>query len=294
METAASKRMSGMFELFFQSCWETLFLMGWLKFALATETNDLWSSAQTYPSKVGSLLFSFCLSFCLSADDYGTLAMAEVLLEECLQENIDLLRSSTPLLDKTQSGLCRAKSHLNTILSRGRLTVSPVWVLLGHAVVLASLHLGLFTSFQTNKGKTEAVMEVHLCKSISLNFASAVVEQVICLCHPSPGTWTRPCCWWPKCTMCRAATGMPKECVQGWDWRNWRGMTSRRIISAYSLRLSLLKVLKISEEIISFYFFLPPVLIVFSMKILYTPSPLLQPRKAGRQKSHIFMSSMRL
>lgn len=55
--------------------------------------------------------------------------MAEVLLEECLQENVDMLRSSTPLLDKTQPGLCRAKSHLNTILSRGRLTVSPVWLL---------------------------------------------------------------------------------------------------------------------------------------------------------------------
>lgn len=61
----------------------------------------------------------------LTADDYGTLAMAEVLLEECLQENMDLLRSSTPLSDKTQPGLSRAKSHLNTILSRGRLTVSP-------------------------------------------------------------------------------------------------------------------------------------------------------------------------
>lgn len=65
----------------------------------------------------------------LTIDDYGTLAMAEVLLEECLQENVDILRSSTPLLDKTQPGLCRAKSHLNTILSRGRLTVSPVWLL---------------------------------------------------------------------------------------------------------------------------------------------------------------------
>uniref|UniRef100_A0A4W6BWM5 Tetratricopeptide repeat domain 7A n=1 Tax=Lates calcarifer TaxID=8187 RepID=A0A4W6BWM5_LATCA len=55
-------------------------------------------------------------------DDYGTLLMAEALLEECLQENMDLLRSSTPLMDKTQLKLCRAKGHLNTILSRGRLT----------------------------------------------------------------------------------------------------------------------------------------------------------------------------
>lgn len=50
--------------------------------------------------------------------------MAESLLEECLQENIDLLRRSIPLMDKTQPRLCRAKGHLNTILSRGRLTVS--------------------------------------------------------------------------------------------------------------------------------------------------------------------------
>ncbi|XP_053292310.1 tetratricopeptide repeat protein 7A isoform X6 [Pleuronectes platessa] len=55
-------------------------------------------------------------------DDYGTLMMAEALLEECLQENVDLLRRATPLLDKTQSRLFRAKGHLNTILSRGRLT----------------------------------------------------------------------------------------------------------------------------------------------------------------------------
>ncbi|XP_030296853.1 tetratricopeptide repeat protein 7A [Sparus aurata] len=55
-------------------------------------------------------------------DDYGTLMMAEALLEECLQENMDLLRSSTPLLDKTQAKLKRAKSHLNAILSRGYLT----------------------------------------------------------------------------------------------------------------------------------------------------------------------------
>uniref|UniRef100_A0A672HRZ9 Tetratricopeptide repeat domain 7A n=1 Tax=Salarias fasciatus TaxID=181472 RepID=A0A672HRZ9_SALFA len=55
-------------------------------------------------------------------DDYGTLLLAESLLEECLQENMDLLRSSTPLMDKTQPRLGRAKGFLNTILSRGRLT----------------------------------------------------------------------------------------------------------------------------------------------------------------------------
>ncbi|KAA8578509.1 hypothetical protein FQN60_000048, partial [Etheostoma spectabile] len=50
------------------------------------------------------------------------LLTAEMLLEECLQENLDLLRSSTPLMDKAQPRLGRAKSHLNTVLSRGRLT----------------------------------------------------------------------------------------------------------------------------------------------------------------------------
>lgn len=57
--------------------------------------------------------------------------MAEALLEECLQENMDLLRSSTPLLDKTQAKLKRAKGHLNAVLSRGCLTVSIIWVLSG-------------------------------------------------------------------------------------------------------------------------------------------------------------------
>ncbi|XP_061766919.1 tetratricopeptide repeat protein 7A isoform X4 [Nerophis ophidion] len=55
-------------------------------------------------------------------DDYGALLLAEVFLEECLQENMDLLRRSKPLMDKSQPKICRAKSYLNTILSRGRLT----------------------------------------------------------------------------------------------------------------------------------------------------------------------------
>lgn len=58
------------------------------------------------------------------SDDYGTLLLAEALLEESLQENMDPLRSSTPLMDKMQPKLCRAKSYLNIILSRGRLSVS--------------------------------------------------------------------------------------------------------------------------------------------------------------------------
>ena len=57
-------------------------------------------------------------------DDYGTLLLAEALLEEGLQDNMDLLRSSTPVVDQNQEKLSRAKGHLNTILSRGRLSVS--------------------------------------------------------------------------------------------------------------------------------------------------------------------------
>uniref|UniRef100_A0A8C5G4M1 Tetratricopeptide repeat protein 7A-like n=1 Tax=Gouania willdenowi TaxID=441366 RepID=A0A8C5G4M1_GOUWI len=57
-----------------------------------------------------------------STDDYGLLLMAESLLEECLQENVELLRSCTPLMDKSQPKLGRAKGFLNTILSRGFLT----------------------------------------------------------------------------------------------------------------------------------------------------------------------------
>jgi len=50
--------------------------------------------------------------------------MAEALLEEYLKDNVDLLRRFTPLMEKTQPRLSQAKDLLNTILSRGRLTVS--------------------------------------------------------------------------------------------------------------------------------------------------------------------------
>lgn len=75
-------------------------------FALAIDAAPLWAF------------------FLLLTDDYLSLVKAEALLEECLQENMDLLRSLTPLLDKKQPKLCRAKSLLNAVLSRGGLTVS--------------------------------------------------------------------------------------------------------------------------------------------------------------------------
>ncbi|XP_033835654.1 tetratricopeptide repeat protein 7A [Periophthalmus magnuspinnatus] len=55
-------------------------------------------------------------------DDYGTLLLAEALLEECLQDNMEQLRRCKPLEDKTLPKLSRSKALLNTILSRGRLT----------------------------------------------------------------------------------------------------------------------------------------------------------------------------
>uniref|UniRef100_A0A8C6UQL3 Tetratricopeptide repeat domain 7A n=1 Tax=Neogobius melanostomus TaxID=47308 RepID=A0A8C6UQL3_9GOBI len=55
-------------------------------------------------------------------DDYGSLLLAESLLEECLQENMELLRRFKPLEDSSQPKLSRAKRMLNAILSRGRLT----------------------------------------------------------------------------------------------------------------------------------------------------------------------------
>uniref|UniRef100_A0A6Q2XJ13 Tetratricopeptide repeat protein 7 N-terminal domain-containing protein n=1 Tax=Esox lucius TaxID=8010 RepID=A0A6Q2XJ13_ESOLU len=58
---------------------------------------------------------------CPPPDDYGTLLLAEALLEECLQDNISLLRNATPLTDINQPKLARSKGFLNSILSRGRL-----------------------------------------------------------------------------------------------------------------------------------------------------------------------------
>ncbi|KAL4641209.1 tetratricopeptide repeat protein 7A isoform X1 [Arapaima gigas] len=54
-------------------------------------------------------------------DDYGNLVLAEALLEECLLENMALLRTPTPLLDSEHPKLAKAKTLLNTILNRGRL-----------------------------------------------------------------------------------------------------------------------------------------------------------------------------
>ncbi|XP_066534882.1 tetratricopeptide repeat protein 7A isoform X2 [Hoplias malabaricus] len=54
-------------------------------------------------------------------DDYGTLLLAEALLEECLLENVTLLKNSTPLSECSHPKFAKAKGHLNDLLSRGHL-----------------------------------------------------------------------------------------------------------------------------------------------------------------------------
>ncbi|XP_057198225.1 tetratricopeptide repeat protein 7A isoform X1 [Triplophysa rosa] len=54
-------------------------------------------------------------------DDYRTLLLAEALLEECLLENVTLLKNSTPLTEHSQPKLAQAKAHLDSILCKGRL-----------------------------------------------------------------------------------------------------------------------------------------------------------------------------
>ncbi|KAL0177505.1 hypothetical protein M9458_026399, partial [Cirrhinus mrigala] len=55
--------------------------------------------------------------------DYRTLLLAEALLEECLLENMTLLKNSAPLTEHSLPKLARAKAHLDSILSRGHLEV---------------------------------------------------------------------------------------------------------------------------------------------------------------------------
>lgn len=131
-----------------RSWWEKQFLIDWERFALATDTNDLWPWARASSSKLCSLLTLISPP----TDDYGTLLMAEALLEESLQENMDVLRLSTPLTDNTQPKLCRAKGHLNTILSRGRLTVSQRgWSLPSYSFTF----LSVLNPVQSDKGSAE-------------------------------------------------------------------------------------------------------------------------------------------
>ncbi|KAM6434128.1 tetratricopeptide repeat protein 7A isoform 3-T3 [Rhynochetos jubatus] len=54
-------------------------------------------------------------------EDYGSMLLAEALLEECLKENFAKLKDSIPLTEKKEPKLSEAKQYLTNILSRGKL-----------------------------------------------------------------------------------------------------------------------------------------------------------------------------
>ncbi|KFM12301.1 Tetratricopeptide repeat protein 7A, partial [Aptenodytes forsteri] len=55
------------------------------------------------------------------SEDYGSMLLAEALLEECLKENFAKLKDSIPLTEKNEPKLSEAKRYLTNILSRGKL-----------------------------------------------------------------------------------------------------------------------------------------------------------------------------
>ncbi|KAM6128223.1 tetratricopeptide repeat protein 7A isoform 3-T3 [Pterocles gutturalis] len=55
------------------------------------------------------------------SEDYGSMLLAEALLEECLKENFAKLKDSIPLTEKNEPKLSEAKQYLSSILSRGKL-----------------------------------------------------------------------------------------------------------------------------------------------------------------------------
>lgn len=71
--------------------------------------------------KIPSLVEQLAAARLHDDDDYRTLLLAEALLEECLLENMTLLKNSTPLTEHSQLKLARAKAQLDSILCRGHL-----------------------------------------------------------------------------------------------------------------------------------------------------------------------------
>ncbi|XP_019329483.1 PREDICTED: tetratricopeptide repeat protein 7A [Aptenodytes forsteri] len=57
----------------------------------------------------------------VTLQDYGSMLLAEALLEECLKENFAKLKDSIPLTEKNEPKLSEAKRYLTNILSRGKL-----------------------------------------------------------------------------------------------------------------------------------------------------------------------------
>ncbi|XP_052538412.1 tetratricopeptide repeat protein 7A isoform X2 [Tympanuchus pallidicinctus] len=54
-------------------------------------------------------------------EDYGSMLLAEALLEECLKENFAKLKDSVPLTERNEPKLSEAKQHLTNVLIRGKL-----------------------------------------------------------------------------------------------------------------------------------------------------------------------------
>ncbi|XP_035387318.1 tetratricopeptide repeat protein 7A isoform X2 [Electrophorus electricus] len=79
------------------------------------------SRAECQWDKIPSLVEQVAAARFHEDDDYGTLLLAEALLEECLLENMSLLMDNTALSEHTHPKLAQAKSHLNSLLRRGRL-----------------------------------------------------------------------------------------------------------------------------------------------------------------------------
>ena len=66
----------------------------------------------------------FLVGWYVLLEDYGSMLLAEALLEECLKENFAKLKDSIPLTEKNEPKLSEAKQYLTNILSRGKLRVS--------------------------------------------------------------------------------------------------------------------------------------------------------------------------
>uniref|UniRef100_A0A8C6ZSR3 Tetratricopeptide repeat domain 7A n=1 Tax=Nothoprocta perdicaria TaxID=30464 RepID=A0A8C6ZSR3_NOTPE len=69
--------------------------------------------------------------------DYGSMLLAEALLEECLKENFAKLKDSIPLVEKNEPRLDEAKKYLTNILNRGKL---PPKYMTEAMLILGKLH----------------------------------------------------------------------------------------------------------------------------------------------------------
>uniref|UniRef100_A0A8C3J8W0 Tetratricopeptide repeat protein 7A n=1 Tax=Calidris pygmaea TaxID=425635 RepID=A0A8C3J8W0_9CHAR len=68
-----------------------------------------------------AFLVMFLVGCYVISEDYGSMLLAEALLEECLKENFAKLKDSIPLIEKNEPKLSEAKQYLTNILNRGKL-----------------------------------------------------------------------------------------------------------------------------------------------------------------------------